>query len=816
MGKRTKIALNKSITDEKGQAFIVVLILLLLGGLIIAPLLAYMSTGLKAGQVYEKKTDELYAADAGVEDARWQIEWGKLESLTSPTTYDVYDYTTVWTYDLDEPVNGKAVNVSVENVWIPKDLTAPSKTQAWDIIDAAKLIVMGSVPEAPTYRIEIIYYPEAGEELMIETLGIWLPPGFSYVAGTSTFSEPATEPYKGGQAMVWTFGVPFIGFPGVDEEDLPMKGTITFQFTPAEHVPEAVSWIDTNLDLTGGITYTWDADTKVYRIVSRADDTEVEAYTIKSEARELRQAISGDYFATGNALLTPTGSAYYRNRLYEESSATVTTGNIPADATIEVAFLYWSGWIDWAGYNPAEKGDLLFYDECTSFEPNWSLISPSDWHISSIYTAFYGHHDTGGNRELEMKNALDLSAYYEVETVTVSWRHWLYSHNIESDDCLQYAFYDGSQWGNWNTAFCNDTEVGTRPVSFSVDIPNEYLTNSFKMKFRIQNFGGGWERCYIDNVTIAASGAEGLRYPTNPTDENLRILVEETARVNKVMFSTTEENATVVTTDEWQIVASIDLPGEDTYEGRWSYNCFYNATDLVQQWIGDEDIATNGAGTYTLGHVVADNEEDPDFSVDLYPSGHTGYPLGTPAQKEGWYYPSRHHYCYAGWSLIIIYSSPEIRGHQLYLYDVQNPNFTFFEAWHSNPDFDGDGEDGGFITGFLAPESIIDEAYAAHITVFAAEGDEGLTGDYIQVNSVNLSNSVSPVGNVWNSQSPGLTIPGVDIDTFTVEYPTIEPGETQAFVDLPTGSDGFCIVYIILSFRSEVVAGGSIIYRIEG
>lgn len=169
-----------------------------------------------------------------------------------------------------------------------------------------------------------------------------------------------------------------------------------------------------------------------------------------------------------------------------------------------------------------------------------------------------------------------------------------------------------------------------------------------------------------------------------------------------------------------------------------------------------------------------------------------------------------------GWSLILIYSSPETKGHQLYLYDVQNPNFTFSEAWHSNPDFDGDGEDGGFITGFLAPESIIDEAYAARITVFAAEGDEDITGDYIKVNSDNLSNAVSPVGNVWNSKSPGLTIPGVDIDTFIVEYPTIEPGETQAHVDLPTGSDGFTVVYIILSFRSEVITGGTITYLIGG
>jgi len=58
---------------ESGQAFVLVLILLLIGGLMLTPLLGFVSTGLKASQLYEQKTDELYAADAGVEDALWRI-----------------------------------------------------------------------------------------------------------------------------------------------------------------------------------------------------------------------------------------------------------------------------------------------------------------------------------------------------------------------------------------------------------------------------------------------------------------------------------------------------------------------------------------------------------------------------------------------------------------------------------------------------------------------------------------------------------------------------------------------------------------------
>jgi hypothetical protein len=68
-----KTIVKGAIRDQKGQVLILTLILLVVGGLILTPLLGLMSTGLLAGQVYEKKMSELYAADAGVEDAIWRI-----------------------------------------------------------------------------------------------------------------------------------------------------------------------------------------------------------------------------------------------------------------------------------------------------------------------------------------------------------------------------------------------------------------------------------------------------------------------------------------------------------------------------------------------------------------------------------------------------------------------------------------------------------------------------------------------------------------------------------------------------------------------
>jgi cytoskeletal protein CcmA (bactofilin family) len=55
-----------------------VLILLILGALIITPILAFMGTGLKAGQTHESRTEELYAADAGWNSALRHAKEGEV------------------------------------------------------------------------------------------------------------------------------------------------------------------------------------------------------------------------------------------------------------------------------------------------------------------------------------------------------------------------------------------------------------------------------------------------------------------------------------------------------------------------------------------------------------------------------------------------------------------------------------------------------------------------------------------------------------------------------------------------------------------
>jgi len=768
MGKKRGITLAKSVSDKRGYVLVVVLIVLLLGGLTIAPLLGYMRTGLNTGQMYEGKTDDLYAADAGVEDAIWQIKYDQLETLFTIPPYDAYDYTTEWTYDLSEQVNARDVQTTIENVWVPKDIAVPSAGQARSIIETGKLIVTGSVPVDSTYQIKICYYKDdADDPLMVETLGIWLPIGFTYVEGSSNleadiskdyYSVPVVSPYAGGQAVVWSFSsIPFAGsddppsdpFPGVNPGDSPLTSTITIQFTSTRsgQNPEAISWIATSG--VSDIPFSWDADTKVYRVVSVAGDTEVEAYTTKSEIRELGSAIPGDYRAVGNSLMIDQYSdsdGPRRDTLLSESSATV--NDIPADAEVRAAYLYWSAWLE-----------AILEDGCSNFG-DWNNPA-SDWGIS--YGRFRGHHTAGGpdwHRYLTLQHSRDLSPY-QGQIVEVSWEQ-SESGTMESTDGLDFAFSadGGNTWGDNIIAFRDDNP----PSSFSYVIPDEYLTGDFKMRFYLVDCGDEYEYVYIDNIKISVV--------TGTIADTSAIFKIDGQQVYFDSDGTPTLGTQEITAAKWSVL-------ENTL-GTYSYSCYRDITDLVKEFCSQGPYGNHpGNATYTVGGVSADTDDE---------------------------------WSYAGWSLIIIYSSPETKGHQLYLYDT-----FIYSGMDQNVDFDSDGQPGGTIGGFLVPDPVAGEVHAAKMTCFVGEGDDYYNGDYLKFNETALSDGTT-TSDVWNSWSLGMSEDGVDIDTFYVTWSSglLQPGDTSAQVDLPTETDSWNLVYIILAFRSESTTGGALHYVIHG
>ena len=103
-----KIGAKRLIRNESGQAMVLALLLLLISGLFAAPLLSHMGTGLLTGEVYETRTAEIYAADAGVEDAIWKIQNQDGYLPCSPGS-PARNYTIA-------DINGKNVDITITSV----------------------------------------------------------------------------------------------------------------------------------------------------------------------------------------------------------------------------------------------------------------------------------------------------------------------------------------------------------------------------------------------------------------------------------------------------------------------------------------------------------------------------------------------------------------------------------------------------------------------------------------------------------------------------------------------------------------------------
>ncbi len=110
---RSKSNLRKG---EAGQVLVYVTIIVALAGLIMAPLLRFTYTGHQSAQTREERMLELYAADAGVEDAMYQIK-NELAGIG-----DLEYGGTAYYPGTPDSWNDRSMDVSVEKVWIPEEL----------------------------------------------------------------------------------------------------------------------------------------------------------------------------------------------------------------------------------------------------------------------------------------------------------------------------------------------------------------------------------------------------------------------------------------------------------------------------------------------------------------------------------------------------------------------------------------------------------------------------------------------------------------------------------------------------------------------
>ncbi len=807
MKKKIRIKLFRSLSDESGVALIIVLVLLLLGSLTIVPVLDHLHTALKTGEHYEEKTNMLYTADAGIEDGLWRIKYDFMG-----TDYDVYDFDTAWPYETDT-LNQMVANITIKNVWLPSNVTLDdpdidlSPAEAREMIESEKLVVVGTSTATPgqPYHIKIDFTPDVGDNLTIKSLGVWLPQGFEYADNCSLKFNGTSVPYypdsevvtdcNGGQTVVWTYNDDpyplFTDFPGVDPAAPIMSIDFTFSYTPPaaypNRLPTAIAWLTTEMSHTctnpNDVPISWDMDTRIYEITSIAGDTVIQAFSSKCELRQMGDAMSGDYVAIGNSLMAnddPSLWDTYRETWYTPSS--VTLDSIPADADVISAYLYWAGW-----FNESRK-ETKWSDGCSSFSPNWDPDPTSCWDEFDSY--FKSDYDAGEDRELPMDSTITipLGQYAGWTAVSVNWEHWE-TGTLESDDGLDFAISanDGATWSDYEPAFRNDV-WGTK--AFEYAIPNEYLTDDFKLKFKLVGFDGGDDGdCCIDDFKI-------------------KVMFPDTDVIFKIGNGTDEYqvyfDGGVPTSGSGNVTAGRSYVMRNELNGPYgfSYACTRDVSALVKKYpiVAGEEHHTGNA-IYTIDGVGADNSKTPTSSDDS-------------------------HLAFAGWSLIVVYASPQTAGHYIY---IRDDNFAFHPGTGGNLDFDEDDQPGGDITNFIVPEAItnpdgtVNETIAAKLTCFVAEGDSRWSPEYVTITgqqsgiSKDLSNPESPVSNVWNGKSyPGTFKEGVDIDTFELLWADniLTPGDNVLHVDLISNQDAWNLVYFIISVRSETVTGGTSHYMI--
>lgn len=252
--------LSSLIRNQSGQgALVMVLILLVLGTLIIGVLLAFMGTGLKAGQAHEERTLELYAADAGIESALWKIKHDQVPS-------DPYQLV----------VNAKGVEVVI-TTQTGEEWLAELLGENIHHGPHADWMVISGLPAPGVFTIEITYTGSA-QNKKIDGLGAWLKGDYDYVEGsahgiTDDYPQYSFEfkPHATGTAFIWEWKS--ADRPVFTQGDTKYH---TFEFEPADTPEMSLAWV---LAGSNDIWLSWQGEFMTGEITATATDSATGKWT---------------------------------------------------------------------------------------------------------------------------------------------------------------------------------------------------------------------------------------------------------------------------------------------------------------------------------------------------------------------------------------------------------------------------------------------------------------------------------------------------------------------------------------------------------
>jgi hypothetical protein len=190
-----------------------------LGSLMLTPLLAYTGTGLETEVTFENKTEELYAADAGVEDAIWHInDYGVNLTFTQEIDGTVYTLTGLPPYIKDAAGNLLPLTWYTANYTLLADADVENS-----LVNGRSVDVIIQWLDGIAYRvISTATYPVDGSHTEIEAL---IEPTFA----TDEVWNNAITALNGDINITGNFGA--TGTDGTDA-DVHANGNIDFDGQP--------------------------------------------------------------------------------------------------------------------------------------------------------------------------------------------------------------------------------------------------------------------------------------------------------------------------------------------------------------------------------------------------------------------------------------------------------------------------------------------------------------------------------------------------------------------------------------------------------
>jgi len=234
--------LKKILKGEAGQAFPVVLALLVIGGLTIVPSLNLTISGAKSSRMLEANIRGNYAAEAGVEDALWSLANGMSPSSQLPENIN------------DMQVNIQTVDKGTYTVYL-SEFIEPGEHS--DYLGVSGDITWNPGADAYKYTITVTWQPNPGPPTIhLEEVGARIPVGYTYQAGSAAdFTEnlsndepEATLDGQGAYLLNWELGTPA---PYVSEEQ-PVQTQI-FYITGAGNLDDYYTWVVANRSDVGAV-----------------------------------------------------------------------------------------------------------------------------------------------------------------------------------------------------------------------------------------------------------------------------------------------------------------------------------------------------------------------------------------------------------------------------------------------------------------------------------------------------------------------------------------------------------------------------------